>query len=260
MYVYPDGESSTDKIIADALLWAPIIPKNIIVKVVGHQESKPIKSVLMEGLSKLLKQPEFKYIASIHTQNDVVLTNDDANIIFANLKKCQEIHKESNIYWASVHIDAEPVYNRDSGLNNVNFLIYLGSLINDQLGLPLTIYFSPAKFGNRQNGIYENDNASFNRLMEYIKVFSGNQIWLPAYSYDPVRIDDIEESVRVMREANASYQLILDTKNPAKLKKRIEEIKTKGLNSAEGICTYCVGNNGNENLNQSLYYIDHFDD
>ncbi|CDW91369.1 UNKNOWN [Stylonychia lemnae] len=262
MYVYPDGESSTDKIIADVLLGAPISPKNLIVKVVGHQEPNPIKSVLMEGLSKLLKQPDFKYIASIHTSNNIVLKNDDANIIFGNLKKCQDIHKQSGIHWSSVQIDAEPVFDSSSGLNNVDFLIYLGNLINNQLRLPFTIYFSPAKFGNKQNGIYVKDNASFNRVMKFIKAFSGNQIWLPSYSYadDPVKIDDIEDSVKILKSANASYQLILDTKDPPKLKNRIQDIKTKGLNSAEGLSIFSVSKNGNENLNQSLSYIAQIDD
>jgi len=207
------------------------IPKTIIFKImdIDGDGEVHIKEPLRDSMFRAFSADRyFNYSAMINVTKELRLTETDVPKIFDNIRLML------TACFSSISIDAEPVFlgNKDGvRFNTVPFHAALIERVNQELRLPVSMYMSPAKLGNRTNGMFYHDRDSFNRLAVALVHNPENHFLLPAYSYrdDPVREDDILESVRILDERAIPYKLIVDSIDPERLSDRLEFIRANRM-------------------------------
>jgi len=164
---------------------------------------------------------QFNFAALINVaamKSGYSLNTTDADLVFQAIQNTAQLSS-----FSSISIDAEPVYNWNTNaakiVNSIDFHIRLIQLINTNLGLPVSVYMSPAKIANYQ-GIITRNPTDWNRFLTALG--TQNTLFIPAYSYadDPVLQVDIANTIAAL--GNVAYQLIFDTRDDVALQSRLQ--------------------------------------
>jgi len=205
------------------LISKPVIPKTVIFKILDVSNTKQVlpKAYLVSEMLANFPSSQFNFAALINVAamaTGYSLTTTDADNVFAAIQNTAQLSS-----FSSISIDAEPVYNWNSNaakiVNSIDFHIRLIELINTNLSLPVSVYFSPAKIANNK-GIINKNPTDWNRFLTAIG--TQNTVFLPAYSYadDPVLQVDIANAITAL--GSHAYQLIFDSRDDIALQPRLE--------------------------------------
>jgi len=231
IYAYPNMDRESDPInLYNMLISQPVIPKNIIFKILDVSNTKRIlaKTYLISRMLKFFPANQFNFIALINVASmasGYSLNTNDADLIFQAIQNTTQLAQ-----FSSITIDAEPVYawNSDPSktVNSIDFHVRLIELINQKLNLPVSFYMSPARIANANGLIYKNP-TDWKFLLKTLG--TQNTVFIPAYSYaaDPVRQDDIANAVKAL--GKVPYQLTFDSRDDTALKLRLEWAHEKNL-------------------------------
>ncbi len=224
IYSYPNMNRDTDPInLYNMLISKPVIPKTVIFKILDVSNTKQVlpKAYLVSEMLANFPSSQFNFAALINVAamaTGYSLTTTDADNVFAAIQNTAQLSS-----FSSISIDAEPVYNWNSNaakiVNSIDFHIRLIELINTNLSLPVSVYFSPAKIANNK-GIINKNPTDWNRFLTAIG--TQNTVFLPAYSYadDPVLQVDIANAITAL--GSHAYQLIFDSRDDIALQPRLE--------------------------------------
>jgi len=224
IYSYPNMNRDTDPInLYNMLISKPIIPKTVIFKIMDVSNTKQIlpKAYLVSEMLNNFPASQFNFAALINVaamKSGYSLNTTDADLVFQAIQNTAQLSS-----FSSISIDAEPVYNWNTNaakiVNSIDFHIRLIQLINTNLGLPVSVYMSPAKIANYQ-GIITRNPTDWNRFLTALG--TQNTLFIPAYSYadDPVLQVDIANTIAAL--GNVAYQLIFDTRDDVALQSRLQ--------------------------------------
>lgn len=136
------------------------LPKNVIFKIMklnkkGDNVNFEIKNKIAEEMCKEFSKDNFNYIGLI----DGLVTNGektDVKNIETNLNNKNyavsivEKLKENDFYknFSSISIDVEHFFSPEGEINIIPFHTHLTKLINEDLGLPVSIYLNTNILGN----------------------------------------------------------------------------------------------------------------